>query len=585
MPPPESAPVTGASTADALSLSQEAQNLARSGNVPLALDAYARARQAGYEARDLPLTIAALFRTQGHAKEAILVLVGLQGRAARDPAVLRELARAYVAVEDFAQAARAYDGALEQANLSNIKRQDIDDLIDLYQGSAEAERENGNQLRATILYANLADYLQGQGFREQAASVRAIADKNARESVMRRATRMAERQAREQATSENEAVSQREHMVALLMARARQELAAGLLFAATEDCHDVIHWASDYLPVHLVLAEIYMRRGHTELAANKIAYLSTLYDLRGDYREAAEACRVLAEVQPANLAVRRQRIAFLLKGGLTADAVEESWLLLHFSKPTASPSEYRAMLADIEHLASITPELLEARGAFEGSHGDHANVLPLYLQAAEAYRARGSLAAAVRVLQLAVQAAPAVPSVREQFADCLLDDGKLEEGIRELMEATDLYRKQGRRAEAITPLLRVAQTYEAIDDMANTVSTYDLLLRLAPDNASIRQHFINFSLARGRREVAVRTLRALTEFFLGRHNVSQAIASLTQLISLQPDERWGYAALADLLVEQGAREQAIKVYERFVHHHPEDTAMRDRLQAVSRAAS
>ncbi len=528
--------------------------------------------------------MSSILQDQNHYQIAIGLLRDLESDDGQEQSVLRELGRAYIGTGDYAAAARAYDKALEKVELSNIKRTDIPDLINLYEGTAEAARESGNELRATILYSNLAEFFSSRGYREQAAQVRALAEKNAHASAARKAAGPTAAETEAAALKESAAEAQRAQHIVELMQWAQQHIVAHQLFAATEACHDVIRIDSENLQVHLILAEVYMRRGHTELANAKLTALVTLYAERKAYREAAETCRILSELHPGSLGPRNDRIAYLVKANMSAEAVEDLWSLHRQRKTTALPDESLARLQQIEQLSGVGPGLHQAYGEYYVQVQQPDTALPHFVTASEGYWARGSLAAMGRALQSAVEVAPNDPAIREKFAEYLMADGRLEDGIQEFSWAADLLRKQGRRAESIEPLIRVAQLWEALDQVAKCIETYDLLLRLAPENAMVRQHFVNFSLARGRTALAARTLRALTEFFIEKGNIQQAVASLTQLISLRPGDSWAYITLAELLISQGGKGQAAKVYERYLQLQPNDGDVQKRLRDLNQSA-
>lgn len=559
-------------------LGQRAVAFARSGQTREAVEEYGKARRAGYAGLDLPVTLASLLRQQGFHDDALRVLESLGEDERADQRVLRELGAANFAAGNYEAASRTYDAALENINLAAAKRGDIDDLIRLYEGTAEAARESGNQFRATILYANLADYLSNNGYKDRASDVRALADANARASEARRAARAAEPAAPKPDRAAKEA--ERRAQIDDMMAKAYQAFAAHKLHAAIELCQDIIRAAPGYMPVHFLLAEIYIRRGRFDLAASKASLLLDVFEAREEYQGAADACRLLLELQPENLELRRKRITFLLRERLADEAVQECWTLVQRLDPKADAAERLRLLEHIKRLAGASPEIEQAFGEHYAAVGQAQAACEHFLEAADGYRARGAMSLMEGVLRSAREQAPDDAAVRERYADCLLDQGRLDEGIQELVQVSELYRKQGRRADSVAPLIRAAQTYEALEDMQKTIETYDLLLRLAPENAVVRQHFINFSLARGRTAIAARTLRSLTDYFVQRGNVQQAIASLTQLISLKPDDPWSYVALAELLQGQGAIDQAARVFERYLQRHPRDQVIQKKLQAL-----
>jgi tetratricopeptide (TPR) repeat protein len=85
----------------------------------------------------------------------------------------------------------------------------------------------------------------------------------------------------------------------------------GLLTPATEECLRVIDMAPQYLDVHQVLCEIYVRQGKTEQAITKYGILVDTYIVHGRTDDAIATYRRILQLEPNNLTYRMRLIGLL----------------------------------------------------------------------------------------------------------------------------------------------------------------------------------------------------------------------------------------------------------------------------------
>ncbi len=85
----------------------------------------------------------------------------------------------------------------------------------------------------------------------------------------------------------------------------------GLLTPATEECLRVIDMAPQYLDVHQVLCEIYVRQGKTEQAITKYGILVDTYNAHGRTDDAIATYRRILQLEPNNLTYRMRLIGLL----------------------------------------------------------------------------------------------------------------------------------------------------------------------------------------------------------------------------------------------------------------------------------
>src|SRR6266568_2668628 len=100
----------------------------------------------------------------------------------------------------------------------------------------------------------------------------------------------------------------------------------GLLTPATEECLRVIDMAPQYLDVHKILCEIYVRQGKVEQAITKYAILVDTYIVNGRLDDAIATYRRILQLEPNNLTYRMRLINLLSSQGHKEDLLRERTL-------------------------------------------------------------------------------------------------------------------------------------------------------------------------------------------------------------------------------------------------------------------
>jgi tetratricopeptide (TPR) repeat protein len=100
----------------------------------------------------------------------------------------------------------------------------------------------------------------------------------------------------------------------------------GLLTSATEECLRVIDIAPQYLDVHQVLCEIYVRQGKIDQAVTKYGILVDTYIVNGRTEDAIALYRRILQLEPNNLTYRTRLINLLATQGDKEDLLQERTL-------------------------------------------------------------------------------------------------------------------------------------------------------------------------------------------------------------------------------------------------------------------
>ncbi|HEV2405785.1 MAG TPA: tetratricopeptide repeat protein, partial [Ktedonobacterales bacterium] len=100
-------------------------------------------------------------------------------------------------------------------------------------------------------------------------------------------------------------------------------VAHGLLTAAIEECLRVMEIAPQYLDVHLMLGEVYVRQGKVEQAVAKYAILVDSYLVNNRLDDAISTYRRILQLEPNNTIYRVKLIELLSRQGRTDEVLAE----------------------------------------------------------------------------------------------------------------------------------------------------------------------------------------------------------------------------------------------------------------------
>ncbi len=103
----------------------------------------------------------------------------------------------------------------------------------------------------------------------------------------------------------------------------RRYIDHGLLTPATEECLRVIDLAPQYLDIHQVLCEIYIRQGKIDQAITKYTILIDTYVVNGRIDDAIATYRRILQLEPNNLTYRVRLINLLAMQGNKEDLLRE----------------------------------------------------------------------------------------------------------------------------------------------------------------------------------------------------------------------------------------------------------------------
>lgn len=199
---------------------------------------------------------------------------------------------------------------------------------------------------------------------------------------------------------------------------------------------------------------------------------------------------------------------------------------------------------------------------------------------ADTYEERQQLDLAIATLQQAVRLAPNTIAVRARLAHLLLRRGTLERGLHELTEVAQLQKNAGQTRDAVVSLQQAAEVYWMLGKHEEVNRAYDAIVAMSPEDIEARQQLVNLHILSGRRDAALAEQHRIAEICRQTQNFNAAIASLHQIIALDPSDTDAFEQLGELLMQVGEHDQALRLYRRLGRLRPGD----GRVEALQRAA-
>ncbi|MGA7731353.1 MAG: tetratricopeptide repeat protein [Chloroflexia bacterium] len=160
-----------------------------------------------------------------------------------------------------------------------------------------------------------------------------------------------------------------------LIAEGEQAMGDGRWDVAIDSCMAVLSADPGYLPVHIMLGDIYLQMGHVEEAITKYTAVMDTYVARAEPENAAEVCRRLLQLDPGNPMLQNRLGVLLLEAGKVDEAAKA---LLGVAERHYGNGEVERALEEAEALKAQMPnssEVALAMGTYLGVLGRQGEAL------------------------------------------------------------------------------------------------------------------------------------------------------------------------------------------------------------------
>lgn len=401
----------------------------------------------------------------------------------------RALGRLDEALEHFVQSLKIVD-------LGTVQREQVDDLINLYDALADSYIAKGDRDKALTFTNSLVEFLSSKGWEDKVRDARKRLDSMSEEGVT---LSLAEILAAPRADS-----------ILAAMSLSQEYVRRGALTAATEVCHRAIQSAPIYLPLHVRLAEIFAQDGRVDDAVEKYQAVADLYLVREETRQAIGIYKRILRLMPMDVVIRSRLIDLLISSGEIDQALDE----------------YLALADTYFQLAQVDKALEK-----------YTEALRLAPRASDEQDMRARLLRKMADIQMRRANWREAAVLYRQLVNVAPDD---ERGRLQLI---DLYYKLGRVREADRATVQMIDDYRSRYGMERTLGLLQEAVHLQPQQMALRARLARLYIDAGMRSEAIQELDALGELQLDAGLRQQAIATVRFIISLKPENVESYRQL------------------------------------------
>lgn len=393
------------------------------------------------------------------------------------------------ALEHFLQVVKIVD-------LGSVRRDQVDDLIRVYEELAESYASQGNREEAERFSRSLEEFLSSKGWEDKVQQFR-----QRLEAIKEEGEQISLAQAIEVRESDR---------VLEALAFAHEYMRREKFDAASEECMHAIELAPTYLPAHIRLAEILVKQGRLGDANAKYQTIAELCMIQGDLKRAEAMYRNALKIVPEDVGTRSKLIDLLVQQNRIEEAIEQYL-------------ELGESFARVNQVGKALEKFAEGiRLATRARHSSK-TLLTLRHRLAEMRARQNDFAGALSAYQEIRQQSPEDERAHFYIVDLEFRLGQASAAMRDLEELLARYQKRNEPHKITDVLEALVQSYPA---------EIPLTLRLA-------EHY----RALGDLERAVTTLDALGEAQLSLGNKRVAADVIRRIIELNPPQVEEYKKL------------------------------------------
>jgi tetratricopeptide (TPR) repeat protein len=468
------------------------------GAIDKAIANYSRLVEAGIDQPAIHFSLGLLLQEKMRLDEAIRELSLTTKHPKYGLASHFALGESYRAKGEIENALKHFIEVMKIIDLQTIQRDQADDLIQLYDSLAESYTAKGDRNKAITFLDSLVGFLSGKGWQDKVMEARRRLDSVAEEGVTRSLAEILEVPGSEE--------------VLASMAMSQEYIKRNLLLTAIEEIYRVIEMAPTYLPLHLRLAEVFVRQERTEEAIAKYMVVAETYHMRGDDRQAISVYKQVLKMAPMNVNVRDMMIDLLVNQGEIEQAMEQ----------------YMSLANDYYQLAQIDKVLEKYNEA-----------LRLTSRASNKRTWKVQILHKIGDINMQRVDWRKATAAYEEIKVLSPDD----EQVR--MYLFDLYQKQGQINKAMAELKELVEYYETKNQLQKALNILKDAIQLRPQEMPLRALLARVYAQQGMKREAIAELDALGEMQLEAGLRDEAVQTVKQIIALEPANVEDYRQLLD----------------------------------------
>ncbi|RME47905.1 MAG: tetratricopeptide repeat protein [Caldilineae bacterium] len=465
------------------------------GDIPKAIETYEQIAQAGLKRGAVSFVLASLYLQNGQIEQAIAHFQQAKTEPDYALGVHYALGECYKQQEDSASALKHFVEVLKTIDIQSAPPPRKPEITRLYNELVNRYLREGDSRKIMHFANSVASFLSSRDYRQKIAEARQILFDSDGVSVSAWIEFLE---------------TPNTDVVLSAMKRTAEYLRQNLPMTAIETCYQAIEKAPHYLPLHLRLAEIYMRQENLESSINKYLAVAEVYRVRGNLQQVIEIYQKVLKVAPMDVAVR-QKLVELYIGQNNIDAAMEEYQIL---------ADAYYQLAQVEKSLETYQEALKLSPKASNPKRWQVDLLH---RTADIYLQRVDWANAARAYSQIVQLSPEDDKALLSLVDLYYKLAQTDKALSLLDRTTTLLAKQG----------RLDRILEFLQDM----------IQLRPQEMPLHERLAALYVKLGMREQAIAQYDHLGELQLEAGLRDDAARTIQQIIALEPENVEGYKQL------------------------------------------
>ena len=283
-----------------------------------------------------------------------------------------------------------------------------------------------------------------------------------------------------------------------------------MLMTAAEACYWAIQHAPNYLPLHISLAEIYLKQERIENSINKYLAVAEVYQIRDNMSQVIAIYQKILNVAPMDVTVRSKLIELNISLG-NIDAAMEHYMIL-------ADAYYQ-----LAQVGLALEKYQEALKLAPGASQPKVWQTDVLAKMGDIYNQRVDWRNATQVYEQLVKLSP--------------------ENDKALLQLIDLYFKLGQVDKAIKTLNGVLTLYNKQQNQTKMLQVLQDLVELRPQELALHKKLAAFYIELGMTKQALEQYNVLGEMQLEAGLPDDAAHTIETIIKLGPDDLEGYRTL------------------------------------------
>jgi tetratricopeptide (TPR) repeat protein len=465
------------------------------GDFDRAIEAYGKLAEGGFKSASVFFMLGNLYMRNGQYDQAIEYFNQAKAEESYELGVNFALGECYRNQNEANNALRSFVEVLRFIDLKNTGRESIEETNQLYQSLIDNYVDAGDDRQTLTFVKSLSNFLSSKDYEQKIAAARQVLGMGNGTSVS--------------AWVEFLQIRNSEAVLSA-MTDTTEYMRRNMLMTAVETCFLAIQKEPFYLPLHLRMAEIYMRQEAIENSIRKYLAVAEVYYVRGDLKQVTSIYQKVLKVAPMDVVVRSKLVDLYIEQNNIDAALEQ----------------YKVLADAYYQLAQIGRSLEKYQEALRlapNSSNPKFWQIDILHRIGDIYMQRVDWARAAEVYGKLVKLDP--------------------EDDKALLSLIDLYFKLGRSDNALMVLDKVIALYAQQGKHDKILEFLQDMTQLRPQELALHEKLAFFYAKLRMNKQAIAQYDLLGELQLEAGLRDDAARTIQRILDLGPDDPSGYKQL------------------------------------------